>query len=418
MVVVGLLTVFVSIPVSVAIAVLRHDLYDIDRLLSRTVGYVLLTGLLTVLFAVTTVTIGLLVSGHSDASVALATLACAVAFGLLRTRVQAWVDAQFDHDRRSALVEMEHFVDDVRDGTADPEEVEAALQRALRDPDLRIAYWLGPQAALPWRDSRGVPIQRPEGRFLDVAVAGRRLGSVRYARAARRPRLLREVLREAHLPLELAHSRIALRQALAETEASRARLVEAGEMERRRLERDLHDGARQALIGIGMSLRLAQRRSSPSDPLQEVLTRAVQDLQEAVAGLRRLANGVRPRGLDEGLSTALGNLARTCPVPVEVRVSADAVPEIQAATAYYVAAEAVANALKHAAAGAISIDVCRAGEELRITIDDDGRGGALIARGTGLDGLRDRVLAVGGQLVVDSPVGGGTRVTGVLPCGS
>jgi len=181
---------------------------------------------------------------------------------------------------------------------------------------------------------------------------------------------------------------------------------------------DLHDGAQQRLVAIGMSLRLAQQRADPADPMQEVLAGAVGDLQEAVAELRRLAGGVRPRGLDEGLPAAIRGLVRGSPVPVEVQVTADPVPDAVATTAYYVAAEALANALKHGQAGSAVIDVRHRNGDLRVVVSDDGRGGAAVRPGSGLAGLRDRVAAIGGELTVESSPGAGTRVEARLPCGS
>jgi signal transduction histidine kinase len=223
-------------------------------------------------------------------------------------------------------------------------------------------------------------------------------------------------LRRAHLALELAHSRMALRQALTETRASRQRLVEAAEGERRRIERDLHDGAQQRLVAIGMRLKLAQQGAAPTDPLRSAVGDAVRDLQDAIADLRSLAAGVRPQGLDEGLPTALRALTRASPIPVDVHITTEPVPDAVATTAYYVAAEALANALKYADPHALSVDVAHDDGALTVTVCDDGRGGAVV--GSGLAGLRDRVTALGGSLSLDSRLGAGTRVEARLPCGS
>ncbi len=416
-VVVGLLLVYVSIPVSVAIGILRHDLFDIDTLVSRTLGYILLTGGLVAVFVTVTVVGGAVVGRGSDAAVAAATLLCAVLFGLLRRRVQTVVDARFDRGRTDALARLDRFLDDIRDGRADPVQVEGALGQALRDPALRVVYRMAPDDET-WYAGDGSPAAHPDGRLLEVAVAGRLLAGIAYHEAARRPRLLREALRRAHLPLELAHSQIALRQALVETRASRTRLVEAIDAERRLLERDLHDGAQQQLVGIGMSLQLAQQRVTADDPMRQVLGAAVRDLQDAVAGLRRLAGGVRPRGLDEGLPAAIRSLVRTSPIPVSVQLTTDPVTDAVATTAYYVAAEALANAFKHAGATTVAIDIARQDSSLRVLVSDDGCGGAAEHPGSGLAGLRDRVAATGGELVVDSAPGAGTRVEARLPCGS
>jgi signal transduction histidine kinase len=167
-----------------------------------------------------------------------------------------------------------------------------------------------------------------------------------------------------------------------------------------------------------MRLRLAQQDAAPSEPLQTAPGDAVRDLQEAIAELRRVAGGVRPQGLDEGLPTALRALTRTSPVPVELHVTAMPVSDAVAATAYFVAAEALANALKHADPRALTVDVAHDDGTLTVRVSDDGRGGAVVKVGSGLAGLRDRVAAVGGSLSLDSRRGAGTRVEARLPCGS
>ena len=417
-VVVGLLLLFVTIPSTVAIAVLRHDLYDIDRLLSRTVSYVLVSGVLVGVYAAVAVGLGVLIGRGSTFAVALATMAVAVAFGPVRGRIQRGVDARFDRGRRDALTQVARFVDEVRDGTAEPEEIDGTLRAALGDPELRVVYAVTSEPGAPWRDSDGTPVEHPAGSFLDVSAGGRLLACVSYTGAGRRPQLFREVLREAHLPLELARSRIELRQALAQTEASRARLLQAGDEERRRLERDLHDGAQQHLVAIGMSLRLLQKRLQRDDQAHAALGKAVAELQAAIGELRRLASGVRPHALDEGLAPALRQLVRASPVPVQLQVTTDSLPESLVTTAYYVTAEALTNALKHAEPHQVDVDVSRVNGTLHVTVVDDGRGGATLTPGSGLSGLRDRVLATGGDLVVESPPGQGTRVEARLPCAS
>jgi signal transduction histidine kinase len=165
-----------------------------------------------------------------------------------------------------------------------------------------------------------------------------------------------------------------------------------------------------------MRLRLAQHDAAPTDPLQPAVGAAVRDLQDAIAELRSLAAGVRPQGLDEGLPTALRALTRTSPVPVDLHVTVAPLSDAVATTAYYVAAEALANALKHADPKALTVDVAHDDGTLTVSVYDDGRGGAVL--GSGLAGLRDRVAALGGSLSLDSRDGAGTRVEARLPCGS
>ena len=416
-VVAGLLIVFIGMPLGTVIAVLRHDLYDIDRLVSRTVSYAVITAVLAVLFTAVAFLAGLILGRRSAPAAALATLCCALVFGRLRHRVQRAVDRRFDRDGGRAAAEVARFVDMVRDGRAEPEGIEAALADALRDQSVRVTYALtGPAGGPLWLTAGGEQVSRPDEPAREIRSQRRLLAVVGLgAASAVRPALLADVLREAHLPLELARSRIEVRAALAETEASRARIVRAGYEERRRLERDLHDGAQQRLVAIGLSLRLAQRHLAPG-LASATLDEAVAELREAVAELRRISQGVRPSGLDDGLPAALRTLVRASPVPVELRVTAEQVQDTVATTAYYVAAEAVANALKHADPRRVVIEITREAAMLKICVSDDGCGGARIMPGGGLGGLADRVSAGGGTLRVDSTAGAGTTVKALLPC--
>jgi signal transduction histidine kinase len=418
-VVAGLLVAYLGMPVGTAVAVLRHDLYDIDRLLSRTVSYTVLTAALFVVFATVAFTAGLVLGRGSAPAVALATLCCAAVFARIRQRVQAVVDRRFDRARGRAVAEVAGFVDAVRDGRVAPEQIESALRTAVVDPDLRVAYALpNAEGGVFWLDGAGDRVPAPAEPSREIRSGGRTLAVVEFGqRTAARPAMLAAVLREAHLPLELARSRIEVRSALAETEASRARLVRAGYEERRRLERDLHDGAQQRLVAVGLSLRLAQRHLAPGEAYA-MLGDAVLALQEAVAELRRISHGVRPSGLDDGLPAALRTLVRASPVPVELRVTTDRVQDAVATTAYYVAAEAVANALKHADSRRLLIEVSRDGGTLSVSVSDDGCGGASIVPGRGLGGLADRVSASGGTLHILSEPGTGTTVKALLPCAS
>ena len=206
--------------------------------------------------------------------------------------------------------------------------------------------------------------------------------------------------------------------ARSEVEASRERLLRAGYEERRRLERDLHDGAQQRLVALGMRLRVLQRTQSPDAATTAALDSVVAELGTAVAELRRIAQGVRPSALDDGLGAALADLTRTTDGVVQVDVQTPDLPDAVATTAYYVASEAVANALRHSGATSIRVTARESAGTLSIRIDDDGRGGATLSPTGGLTGLADRVEAIGGELTVDSRSGGGTTVEARLPCAS
>jgi PAS domain S-box-containing protein len=218
---------------------------------------------------------------------------------------------------------------------------------------------------------------------------------------------------------ELAAQAIANAEARAQLAASRARIVEAGDAERRRLERNLHDGAQQRLVALALTVRLAERKleTEPGEACV-LLGRAGTELEQALGELRELARGLHPAVLTErGLGPALDALATRAPVPVEVEgtVAERLAARVEAA-AYYVVAEALTNVAKYAQASAARVEVDRDDSRLVVTVADDGVGGADASRGSGLRGLADRVEALGGRLEVSSPQGGGTTLRATLPC--
>ena len=207
--------------------------------------------------------------------------------------------------------------------------------------------------------------------------------------------------------------------ALRDVESSRSRLQRVGYQERERLERDLHDGAQQRLVALGMAIRLSQRhlRDGTVD-VDGLLDQTVAEIATAVAELRRIAHGLRPSCLDDGLGPALVSLASGAPIPIELDVRAEDVPDDVATTAYFVASEAVTNAVKHAGANRIDLHVAHVDGGLTVRIRDDGRGGADLLLGSGLTGMVDRVAAAGGSMSMKSPLGAGTLIEAVLPCAS
>jgi signal transduction histidine kinase len=212
-----------------------------------------------------------------------------------------------------------------------------------------------------------------------------------------------------------------VRAQLVQVQESRRRIVTAGDDQRRRIERDIHDGAQQRLVALALELRATQRRlGGRVDPdVERVLTGAVAELQVAVSELRELARGVHPAILtDEGLDGALESLATRTPLDVRVDgvLEERLPPEVEAA-GYFLACEALANAVKHAEARHVRISAMRSDGKLVVEVEDDGRGGADPA-GSGLRGLADRLEALGGRLVVADGSGGGTRVRGEIPCAS
>ena len=200
--------------------------------------------------------------------------------------------------------------------------------------------------------------------------------------------------------------------------ASRARLVETADNERRRIEHNLHDGAQQRLTALLVQLRIAadQARDAPERP-PAVLDAAGTELSEAIDELRELAHGIHPSVLtNHGLARALEAVAERSEIPIRLLdLPSTRVDETAEATAYFVFCEAVANARKHAQATSIRVIAATSRRHLRVEITDDGLGGATERAGSGLQGLRDRVEAIGGRLEVESPDGGGTRIAAIMP---
>jgi len=200
-----------------------------------------------------------------------------------------------------------------------------------------------------------------------------------------------------------------------ELRRSRARLVASGDEERKRLERNLHDGAQQHLVALLLSLKLLRRRVDEEETGAEV-DRAIHELQQAIDELGELARGIHPATLTmHGLHPALEQLARRAPLPVTVEAPDERYPQPVEAAAYYVVSEALANVAKYAQASTAVVRVSSAGDALVVEVADDGVGGADAARGSGLSGLADRVASLDGTLTVDSPRGSGTRVTASIP---
>jgi signal transduction histidine kinase len=291
--------------------------------------------------------------------------------------------------------------------------VRELLAEALRDPGLVLLFGL--------LDGRLVD---PDGRPADPPEGGRRVaGCVLVHRPVPRYEedLVDAVLAAAALPLEQARLHAELRVQLAAVQASRTRIVEAADAERRRIERNLHDGAQQRLVALAARLRSEQRLlGDAADPaLGGLVDLAVEQLRSAVADLRALAQGLIPAALaSEGLGPALHELADRHPADVRLL----AVPPHRhrpalEATSWYVATEGLANAMKHASGAPITIAAGCPGTQLSIVVADEGPGGARVDRGTGLRGLVDRVEACGGRLTLTSPPGGGTELRAVLPCG-
>jgi len=301
-----------------------------------------------------------------------------------------------------------------------PGRLRDSLARALRDPSLELVYWVPEFGVYVGIDGRQVEPSARDGQALTVVERhGQQIAALVHDSAvAEDPALLDAVSSAAGLALENERLLAELRAQLEQLRESRARIVEAGDTERRRLERNLHDGAQQRLVSLALALGLAESKVE-QDPASatKLLREAREGLTLALSELRELARGIHPAVLTErGLSYALMALVERAPVEVRVQVNLDRrpPPAIEAA-AYYVVAEALANVAKYAQATAAAVTVDIDDGQLRVEVSDDGVGGADASSGTGLRGLDDRVQALGGSLRVISSQGQGTRILAELP---
>jgi signal transduction histidine kinase len=319
---------------------------------------------------------------------------------------------------RGAVAELVVELGDTRA----PGHLRDALARALHDPTLSLAYWLPEQRR--YVDVEGRPVELPADDAETVTTVVEREGSpvaalVHDATLRDEPELVQAVAAAAGLALENERLQADLRARLSELRASRSRMVEATDAERRRLERNLHDGTQQRLVSISMALALAESKLA-SDPerARGILDEARSGLATALQELRELSQGIHPAVLTErGLEPALRELVYLAPLPIELDVLGDErLPEPVEAAAYYVVAEALANVAKYASAHAVSVSVQRRNGFAVVEVADDGQGGADPAGGSGLRGLADRVEALGGTLLLESPPGFGTRLRAEIPC--
>ena len=304
-----------------------------------------------------------------------------------------------------------------------PGDLRVVLAGTLRDPSLTLLYWL-PQYAT-WADEDGQPADLPADRDGDRAATviehrGAPLAALVHDPSLREePALLDAVTAAAAIALENGRLQAELRAHVEELRGSRARVLAAGQRERQRLERNLHDGAQQRLIALSLDLGLLESRLGSDPDARAALAKAKQEIAQSLDELRDVARGLHPAVLSgHGLAVAVESVIARAPVPVRLSVELDGrLPESVEVAAYYVVCESLANVGKHAKASLTTVDIQRDGDALVVEVVDDGIGGADTERGTGLRGLADRVEALGGRLRVWTPAGKGTRVRAEIPCG-
>ena len=308
----------------------------------------------------------------------------------------------------------------LRSETAGEGPVRELLAERLGDRSLNIAYWLPDRRIFV--DERGHPVDLPasdSGRtWTAVEREGNRVAAIVHdAELDATPELVQAAASAAALALDNERLKADLRARLEELRHSRRRIVEAADDARRRIERDLHDGAQQQLVSLALDLRLLRARLKHEPELAETVEELADKLATALAELRELARGIHPAVLsDHGLGPAIHVLIERSPISVECDLAfEERLPAPVEAAAYFVAAEGLTNVIKYANAEEAKVIVRLRGDAVEVVVSDDGIGGARIDAGSGLRGLSDRLAALEGELEVDSPLGEGTRLTARIP---
>lgn len=414
-------TVQVAVTATIAVAITRQGLYGIERLINRTIVYVALTLVLSAAYVGLASSLGLALGRGRPVVAALATAAAAVLFLPVRRFIQVQVDWRLAPRTVVAVAVVRAVADRMQRDAVPAAAVEDALRIALDDRTLVLTlrgrdHWHGVDGAVVPGPTDPAP-----GRLTDEVHHSGTLVAVidRVDTLSHRPELLRRVLAEAAAPLTILRGSQEIERQLGEVLASRSRIVAAGFEARRQLERDLHDGAQQRLVALGIFLRRVQGAPAGHDPgVDRQLDVAVGQVSEAIADLRGIAAGIRPPQLQDGLLIALQDLVRRSPVTIDLEVPASRLaPELEDA-AYFIACEAITNAIKHGPPSRVTVRGTQDDGWLHLCVSDDGPGGASAGPdGGGLDGMADRARAHGGTLTVVSPRDRGTTVRLALPLG-
>jgi len=327
-------------------------------------------------------------------------------------------------NRRIARGAVAELVVELGDSPA-PERLREALATALHDPTLEVVRWSADRDAYVDADGAAIPppASRPD-RAVTILESNRgRLAALLHDPALLDdPGLVASVAAAMRLAVENEQLQQKVAAQLEDVRASRARIVSAGDAERRRLERNLHDGAQQRLVALSLALRRARASLDPSTAasLEQSLDEAAQLARDALTELRELARGIHPAVLTElGLAGAFASLARDAPVTVKLEtLTPRRFPADIEGAAYFFVSEALANVAKHAAGATATVRTGITGNDLLVEVADDGPGGAAPRAGSGLQGLDDRLAAIGGVLEVDSRPGQGTRLRARIPVGA
>ncbi|MDQ3707851.1 MAG: histidine kinase [Actinomycetota bacterium] len=418
------------IPVAAGIAILKFRLYDIDPVVNKTLVIGSLALLVTGGYIAIVVGVGALTPVGAGWLSLLTTAIVAVAFEPLRRRAQRLADRLVYGHRATpyeALSRLSAQLDEA------PEELLEGIAATVANAvgATEVVVWVGEETRLLSQAGWPRPPDPREPSRLDELALGpqRHVRPVVHQGTVRGAIMLRKKVGEA---LSAAEDRllddlvaqtgliIAQQQQAKELQAAARRIVTAQDAARRRIERDLHDGAQERLVTMGLELgSLEEHAKATGQPELAARVRDVRaQLLEATAELRELARGLHPMVLSQaGLEAALRMLADRSAIPVRLTVDlAGRLPREIEATAYYVVSEALTNAARHSGADVVTVEVAKVAQGLQVRVRDDGRGGARPGDGSGLQGLADRLAAVGATLTIDSPISRGTRIRTVLPC--
>ncbi|MGZ8580485.1 MAG: sensor histidine kinase, partial [Actinomycetota bacterium] len=433
---------FLAFPISIGVAVLRFHLYDLDVVVKRTVVYAALALFATLVYLAVVVGVGAWLGRGSSLLTMVAAVIVAVTFQPVRARLTKLADRLVYGRRATPYEVLADFAERVGEAYRDDDllprmarvlgegvgaeraDVWLKVDDGLRD----VAVWPADAARLGAVPLPGGDVPALEGadRVYRVEHAGELLGALAVRKPASDPispaddKLISDLASQAGLVLRNVRLTEELRARLDDLRAAQKRIVAAQDRERRRLERNIHDGAQQQLVALAVKARLA-RTLTERDPVKtaEMLTQIERETQDALEDLRDLARGIYPPLLaDKGLAAALEAQARKSLVPIDVRAEdIDRFPQEIEAAVYFSALEALQNVAKYADASRATVTLRRSNGSLAFAVADDGRGfePSVTGYGTGLQGIADRLGALDGELEVTSRPGSGTTVSGRLP---
>jgi signal transduction histidine kinase len=428
---------FLAIPVAIGVAVFRYHLYDLDLVVKRTLLYAILVALATAVYVAIVVGVGAWLGSESSFLTIVAAVSIAVGFQPARARLTRFVDRLVYGARATPYEVLSEFSHRVGDTYAS-DDMLPRMARVLAegtgaeraDVWLRVGDELRVRASWPpGGDAAEAPARTAYEVSYPVRYHGETLGALSIRKAPTDPvrsaedKLVQDLAAQAGLVLRNHQLTARLEAQVEELRGLQKRLVAAQDHERRRLERNIHDGAQQQLVALAIEARMARRvLDTDTDRAAALIERLEAGAQEALEGLRDLARGIYPPLLaDQGLAAALEAQARRSPVEVDVvSTGLERYPLETEAGVYFCCSEAIQNAAKHAPGARVTVELVAEGDELSFVVADDGPGFDPVSNrpGSGLRGMADRLAALNGSFEIESAPGAGTVVRGRIPVGT